>query len=148
MVAMVVTERHLWVNMANIGEKKKGFVLDVPVSPSELFGLFQHLLRWWSISLRRRRRRPQTLKHLYCAGPGLLLRPNSWGVVARRGLTTKDWARRLVLPLWGKGCRGCEEDARKKKHDFREVIQSRTDEVNNIYPTTCSILAQKRNMNN
>ncbi|KAL0147723.1 hypothetical protein M9458_056962, partial [Cirrhinus mrigala] len=38
MVAMVVTERHLWVNLADLGKKEKGFLLDTPVSPSELFG--------------------------------------------------------------------------------------------------------------
>ncbi len=35
MAAMVATERHLWVNLADIGEKEKGFLLDTPVSPSE-----------------------------------------------------------------------------------------------------------------
>lgn len=34
----MATERHLWVNLASIGEKKKGFLLDAPVLPSELFG--------------------------------------------------------------------------------------------------------------
>ncbi len=38
MVAMVATERHLWMNLADIGEKEKRFLLDAPVSPSELFG--------------------------------------------------------------------------------------------------------------
>ncbi|KAL0195685.1 hypothetical protein M9458_009257, partial [Cirrhinus mrigala] len=38
MAAMVVTERHLWVNLADLGRKEKGFLLDAPVSPSELFG--------------------------------------------------------------------------------------------------------------
>ena len=38
MAAMVVTERHLWVNLADIGRKERGFLLDAPVSPSELFG--------------------------------------------------------------------------------------------------------------
>ncbi len=38
MAAMVVTERHLWVNLADIGKKEKGFLLDAPFSPSELFG--------------------------------------------------------------------------------------------------------------
>ncbi|KAK2911433.1 hypothetical protein Q8A67_003566 [Cirrhinus molitorella] len=38
MGAMVVTERHLWVNLADIGKKERGFLLDAPVSPSELFG--------------------------------------------------------------------------------------------------------------
>ncbi len=36
MAAMVVTERHLWVNLADIGRKERGFLLDAPVSPSEL----------------------------------------------------------------------------------------------------------------
>ncbi|KAI2645180.1 Lamina-associated polypeptide 2, isoform alpha [Labeo rohita] len=38
MAAMAVTERHLWVNLADLGRREKGFLLDVPVSPSELFG--------------------------------------------------------------------------------------------------------------
>ncbi len=38
MAAMVVTERHLWVNLADLEKKEKGFLLDAPVSPSELFG--------------------------------------------------------------------------------------------------------------
>ncbi|KAI2643018.1 Lamina-associated polypeptide 2, isoform alpha [Labeo rohita] len=38
MAARVVTERHLWVNLADLGRKEKGFLLDVPISPSELFG--------------------------------------------------------------------------------------------------------------
>ncbi|KAL0153483.1 hypothetical protein M9458_051212, partial [Cirrhinus mrigala] len=36
--AMVATERHLWVNLADVGMKERGFLLDAPVSPSELFG--------------------------------------------------------------------------------------------------------------
>ncbi len=38
MAAMVVTERHLWVNLADLEKKENGFLLDAPVSPSELFG--------------------------------------------------------------------------------------------------------------
>ncbi len=38
MAAMVVTERHLWVNLADIGKKEKGSLLDDPFSPSKLFG--------------------------------------------------------------------------------------------------------------
>ncbi|KAL0150569.1 hypothetical protein M9458_054162, partial [Cirrhinus mrigala] len=38
MVAMVVTERHLWVNLVEIRRKERGFLLDSPVSPYELFG--------------------------------------------------------------------------------------------------------------
>ncbi len=39
MAAMVVTERHLWVNLADLEKKEKGFLLDAPISPSELFGM-------------------------------------------------------------------------------------------------------------
>ncbi|XP_016111538.1 kinesin-like protein KIF26A [Sinocyclocheilus grahami] len=35
---MVVMERHLWVSLVVIGLKEKGFLLDAPGSPSELFG--------------------------------------------------------------------------------------------------------------
>ncbi len=38
MAAIVVMERHLWVNLADLERKEKGFLLDAPVSPSELFG--------------------------------------------------------------------------------------------------------------
>ncbi len=38
MAAMVVTEKHLWVNLADLERKEKGFLLDAPVPPSELFG--------------------------------------------------------------------------------------------------------------
>ncbi|KAL0175497.1 hypothetical protein M9458_027827 [Cirrhinus mrigala] len=38
MGAMVVTERHLWVNLANLGKKERGFLLDAPVSPCKLIG--------------------------------------------------------------------------------------------------------------
>ncbi len=38
MAAMVVTERHLWVNLADLEKKEKGFLLDAPISPSEIFG--------------------------------------------------------------------------------------------------------------
>ncbi|ROL46046.1 hypothetical protein DPX16_3687 [Anabarilius grahami] len=34
---MVTMERHLWLNLADIGEKEKGFLLDTLVSPAELF---------------------------------------------------------------------------------------------------------------
>ncbi len=38
MAAMVVKERHLWVNLADLEKKEKGFLLDAPISPSQLFG--------------------------------------------------------------------------------------------------------------
>lgn len=33
-----MAEEHLWVNLADIGEREKSFLLDAPVPPSELFG--------------------------------------------------------------------------------------------------------------
>lgn len=36
--AMVAMERHLWINVADIEEKGKHFLLDSPVLPFELFG--------------------------------------------------------------------------------------------------------------
>ncbi len=41
MAAMVVTERHLWVNLADIEKKEKGFLLDAPVLPYEIFGTYR-----------------------------------------------------------------------------------------------------------
>ncbi|XP_050956537.1 uncharacterized protein LOC127157344 [Labeo rohita] len=38
MGAMVITDRHLWVNLADLGKKERGFLLDALVSPSELSG--------------------------------------------------------------------------------------------------------------
>ncbi len=37
MAAMVVTERHLWVNLADLEKKEKGFLLNAPISPSRAF---------------------------------------------------------------------------------------------------------------
>ncbi|CAM4674709.1 unnamed protein product [Leuciscus chuanchicus] len=38
MVALVATERHLWLNLSGIGDKDRACLLDAPVSPSGLFG--------------------------------------------------------------------------------------------------------------
>ncbi len=38
MAAMMVMERHLWVNLADIGMKEKSFLLDAAVSASKIFG--------------------------------------------------------------------------------------------------------------
>ncbi len=95
MVAMVVTERHLWVNVADLEKKEKGFFLDAPVSPSELFG-----------TIRREGGRKvqggegtaqQPLKPSSQEGPGLS--PNKAGVLVRPGLRIGDGHRRLVSRL-------------------------------------------------
>ncbi len=38
MAALVATERHLWLNLSNIKEKYKNFLMDAPISSSGLFG--------------------------------------------------------------------------------------------------------------
>lgn len=38
MAVMVATVRQLWLNLADIKEKERNFLLDVPILPSELFG--------------------------------------------------------------------------------------------------------------
>lgn len=38
MAAMVVTERHLWINLTSIIERDKAFLLDSLILPSGLFG--------------------------------------------------------------------------------------------------------------
>lgn len=37
-VAMLATERHLLLNLLGLKEKERAFLLDSPVSPTELFG--------------------------------------------------------------------------------------------------------------
>ncbi|KAI2654735.1 Lamina-associated polypeptide 2, isoform alpha [Labeo rohita] len=88
MGAMVVTERHLWVNLADLGKKERGFLPDAPVSPSELFGASVETL----VEKFRRAQRPS--KPLFLIGPDLS--PNSKGVLARLVLRNEDRPRRLV----------------------------------------------------
>ncbi len=38
MAAPVVTERHLWLNLSQIKDKDRAFLLNAPISPSGLFG--------------------------------------------------------------------------------------------------------------
>lgn len=38
MAALVAIKRHLWLNLTDIKDKDKSFVLDVPLNPSSLFG--------------------------------------------------------------------------------------------------------------
>lgn len=37
LAALVTTERHLWLNLLGLKEKKRTFLLDGPVSPAGLF---------------------------------------------------------------------------------------------------------------
>ncbi len=38
MAALVATEQHLWLNLSELQDKDRFFLLDAPLSPSGLFG--------------------------------------------------------------------------------------------------------------
>ncbi len=88
MAAMVVTERHLWVNLADlIIGRLQSRLPSFSVPPS----------RRWSRSSGRRGRAQQLLKPSFQEGPGLS--PNRAGVLTRPGLRIGDGRRRLVSRL-------------------------------------------------
>ncbi len=122
---MVVTERHLWVNLADLEKKEKGFFLDVPISPSQLFSTSVETV---VEKLREARARSAAFKIFIpwrsrsepeqSGGPG-----PSW---------SKDWRRaqkasvttRAPSPPAGRG-RGRYCSKRGKRRDLREVIQTK-----------------------
>ncbi len=124
MAAMVVTERHLWVNLADIGKKEKGFLLDAPVSPSELFGTSIETVvekfreakarsaAFKSFIPRRSRSEPEQRR-----GPG----PSPSG--DQRWAQKASVAARAPPPPAGRG-RGWRGSTRGRQ-DLREVIQTR-----------------------
>lgn len=75
---MVAMERHLWVNLADIRQKERNFLLDLPVSPSKLSSTSVETViekfrkaKAWSVAFkkfkpRRSRPAPQNSR-----GPGL-----------------------------------------------------------------------------
>ncbi len=124
MAAMVVTERHLWVNLADIGKKEKGFLLDAPVSPSELFGTSVETVvekfrvakarsaAFKSFFPRRSRSEPEQRR-----GPG----PSPSG--DQRWAQKASVAARAPPPPAGRG-RGWRGSNRGRQ-DLREVFQTR-----------------------
>ncbi len=124
MADMVVMERHLWVNLADIGKKEKGFLLDAPVSLSELFGTYVETVvekfreakarsaAFKAFIPRRSRSEPEQ-----CRGPGPsrsedLRWPQKASVVAR------------APPPPAGGARG-RRGSKRGRQDMREVIQTR-----------------------
>ncbi len=91
MAAMVVTERHLWVNLADIGKKEKGFLLDAPVSPFKLFGTSVETV---VKKFREARARSAAFKTFIPRSSR-----SEPGVLARPGLRIRDGHRRLVSRL-------------------------------------------------
>ncbi len=94
MAAMVVTERHLWVNLADIGRKRGAFC---SMLRSRLPSFSVPPLRRWLRSLGRRGRAQQPSNPSFQEGPGLS--PNNAGVLAHLCLGIRDGHRRLVSRL-------------------------------------------------
>lgn len=87
----MATERHLWLNLADIGRKEKAFLLDGPLSPSGLFGTSTEAV------VEKQRRSPMLLETSFPAIPSLPLEP-------LRGLVRLDLRiigrnRRIAWPL-------------------------------------------------
>ncbi len=128
MVALVATERHLWLNLSNIKGKDKNFLMDAPISTSGLFGgamnlvverfnesanqaaAFQKLLpRRIHISGAAEREQPQTSKSSSSH------RATQKQSVAYRAPPHKDW---------GHG-KHTQPQPSKCKTDLRTVINSK-----------------------
>ncbi len=124
MAAMVVTERHLWVNLADLEKKEKGFLLDAPISPSELFGTSvetvvekfrearAHSAAFETFIPRRSRSEPEQSR-----GPG-----PAWSE-DRRQAEKASVATRAPPPPAGRA-RG-RYRSRRGRRDLREVIQTK-----------------------
>ncbi len=78
------------MNLADLERKEKGFLLDAPVSPSELFGTSVD-------TVVEKFREARLLEPSFREGPGLS--PNRAGVLARPGLRIGDGHRGLVSRL-------------------------------------------------
>ncbi len=124
MASMVVMEQYLWVNLADIGKKEKGFLLYAPVSPSELFGTSVETVveKFREAKVRSaafktfipRRSRSEPEQNW---GPGL-----SWS-------EDQSWAQKACVvtcapPLPAGGARG-RRGSKRGRQNLREVIQTR-----------------------
>ncbi len=123
LAALVVTERHLWLNLSGLKEKDRSFLLDASVSPAGLFGAavetvvrkfreakvksaaFEHYIP-------RRRRRPsgQPPEAEPAAGPSW--RPSQKASIAAR-----------APPPRGRGSR--QQSRVRQRQDLREVIDAK-----------------------
>ncbi len=133
MAAMVVTERHLRVNLADIGKKEKGFILYAPVWPSELFGTSVETVvqkfreaKARSAALksfipRRSRSEPEQ-----CRGPG-----PSWSEDQRRAQKVSVVTRAPPPPA---GSASGRRRSKRGRQDLREVIQTKRSQKQRSLP--------------
>ncbi len=136
MAAMVVTERHLWVNLADLEKKEKGFLLDAPVSPSELFGTSVEM---GVDKFREARARSAAFKTFIPrrsrSQPEQSRGPDSSWFEDRRRAQKASVATRAPPPPAGRG-RG-RYKSKRGRQDLREVVLSnvlvRTRVETNIY---------------
>lgn len=105
----MATERHLWINLAEIGKKKKQFIFDLPVSPSVL------------INSERHGRGQQLIKNVYHAVLGFCLKPR--GTLAHLRLWTKSVATPAPHPPSGRRRTQKRKDMRRNGKNLREVIE-------------------------
>ncbi|CAM4598264.1 unnamed protein product [Leuciscus chuanchicus] len=124
MAAMVTTERHLWLNQADIGEKEKTFLLDSPVSPSELFGPSVETV---VDKFREARARSAAFKSFIprrsSAQPRQAGEPGpSWSEDHRQ--TQRASVASRAPPPPNKGSRARRRRNSRRRQDLREVIQS------------------------
>ncbi len=123
LAALVVTERHLWLNLSGLKEKDRSFLLDAPVSPAGLFGAaVETVVRKFREAkvksaaferyIPRRRRRPsgQPPEAEPAAGP-------SW----RQRQKTSVAAR--TPPPRGRGA--WQQPRVRQRQDLREVIDAK-----------------------
>ncbi len=94
MAAMVVTEKYLWVNLADLEKKEKGFLLNAPILPSQLFGTSVETV---VEKFREARARSEAFKTFIPRRSRS--EPEQSGVLFRPGLRIGDGHRRLVSRL-------------------------------------------------
>ncbi len=123
MVAMVVTERYLWVNLADLERKEKSFLLDTPVSPSELFGTSVEMV---VEKFREARARSAAFKTFIPrrsrSQPEQSRGPDSSWFEDRRRAQKASVATRAPPPPAGRG-RG-RYKSKRGRQDLREVIET------------------------
>lgn len=124
MTAMVAKERHLWINRADIGEKEKHFLLDAPVSPSELFDTSVE-----TVVDKFREARSQSAAYKKLISPGFAPKtsgdPGPSGSAHYSQAQRQSVAARAPPPPAGRIRTQKRRDMRRNRKDLREVIEAK-----------------------